>query len=157
MRVSAKELGDIGERHASELLISRGYNVDALPTNAPTYDLEASRKNSSFFVSVKVARDKQHVRLGARNSVARLSEGNFVFAFLPKQDAELSSLEMGTYTLLILPAEIARQDSLRVHDVYWEAKGTGASYSVMVKGYGRHHKDIWPKWMSYADAWQLLP
>ena len=157
MRVAAKELGNIGERHAADLLSLRGYSVLALPTNAPTYDLHASRNDSSFFVSVKVSREKQHVRLGSRSSVAKLSVGNFVFAFLPIAGAALDSLDAGKYTLLILPAAVARDDSLRVHDAYWAAKGTGVNFSVMVKGYGRHHKEIWPNWMSYADAWHLLP
>lgn len=157
MRVSAKDLGSAGERHAAELLSSRGYAVQALPTNAPTYDLHATRNGASFLVSVKVSRDKQHVRLGSRSSVARLTKGNFIFAFLPRPGFELAALDETEYTLLILPAELAKEDSLRVHDEYWAAKGGGQSYSVMVKGYGRHHKDMWPNWLSYANAWHLLP
>lgn len=157
MRISAKDLGNIGEQCAAELLLSSGYTVSVLPINSPTYDLHAVRDGASFYISVKVSRDKQHVRLGSRNAVNRLTVGNFVFAFLPKLGTELVTLDAGTYTLLILPAEVAREDSLRVHDDYWAAKTEGKSYSVMVKGYGRHHREIWPKWLSYADAWHLLP
>ena len=157
MKLSSKQLGDAGEQHALELLQSRGYEVLKLPTNAPTYDLQASRGGSTFFISVKVSRDKQHVRLGARASVLRLASGNFVFAFLPSGKEELVSLEPSKYRLLIIPTEVARDDSLRIHDAYWAAKGGVANYSVMVKGYGSHHRTMWPTWLSYAEAWNLLP
>ena len=157
MKLTSKQLGDAGEQHALELLQSRGYEVHKLPTNAPTYDLQVSRGTSTFLVSVKVSRDKQHVRLGARNSVLRLTSGNFVFAFMPSGKEELASLEPTQYRLLIVPAEVARDDSLSIHDAYWAAKGGGASYSVMVKGYGSHHRIMWPRWLSYAESWHLLP
>jgi hypothetical protein len=147
----------MGERHAVDLLIARGYAATTLPTNFPTYDIEASRNGSTFFVSVKVSRDKQHVRLGSRSSVERLSEGNFVFAFLPKPGLAITDLDPAQYTLLILPATLAKNDGLRVHDAYWAEKGNAQEYSVMVKGYGKHHKAIWPIWMTYADAWRQLP
>lgn len=157
MTAASKALGNAGEAHAQQLLEQRGYVVTSLATNAPTYDLRAKRGDAEFLVSVKVSRSKQHVRLGTRNSALGLVKGNFVFAFLPLPGQELSSFPAQPYVLLILPAELARDDSLRVHDAYWAAKGNGDRYSVMVKGYGSHHKAMWPTWMSYADAWHLLP
>ena len=157
MKLSSKQLGDAGEQHALDLLQLRGYDVLKLSTNAPTYDLQASRGGNTFLISVKVSRDKQHVRLGARNSVLRLASGNFVFAFLPSGKEELTLLEPSQYRLLIIPAEVARDDSLSIHDAYWAAKGGDASFSVMVKGYGSHHRTMWPTWLSYAEAWHLLP
>ena len=158
MRITARELGNAGEEHAAQLLASMGYSARPLLTNAPTYDLEVSRGSSSFFVSVKVSREKQHVRLGARNSVLRLSQGNFVFAYLPKVGQELTSLSSSPHSLLILPAEIVKDDSLSIHDAYWIAKEKDPNiFSVMVKGYGSHHRAMWPKWLAYRDAWHLLP
>lgn len=160
MVTAAKKLGDMGESHAIELLAARGYSVNSLPTNTPTYDIKASNGSVEFFVSVKVSGEKQHVRLGSRASVERLAEGNFVFAFLPNPGNTLDALQPGNYILLILPAVLVREDSLAVHDAYWadkNASGGGREYSVMVKGYGHHHKAIWPKWLSYTDAWGLLP
>ena len=157
MTRASKLLGDAGEKHAVDLLNARGYTAHTLPTNYPTYDIEASRNGVAFFVSVKVSRDKQHVRLGSRASVARLADGNFVFAFLPKPGSEITDLDPTRYTLLILPALLARTDSLRVHDAYWAEKGNAEEYRVMVKGYGSHHKAIWPTWMKHAEAWNQLP
>lgn len=157
VQLSSKELGDAGEQHALELLSAHGYQVSKLPTNAPTYDLRASRNGKTFLVSVKVARDKQHVRLGTRNAVLRLESGNFVFAFMPREKQEITAMEPKQYRLLILPAEMVRDDSLRVHDAYWAARGGDSGYSVMVKGYGSHHRAMWPSWLACADAWHLLP
>ena len=157
MRLTSKQLGDAGEAHALALLQSRGYEANLLRTNAPTYDLSVSGNGVNFFVSVKVSREKQHVRLGSRNAVLRLVRGNFVFAFLPNDRQELTAFEPGKYRLLILPAQLAKEDSLSIHDAYWAAKGGDANYSVMVKGYGSHHRTMWPKWLSYTDAWNILP
>lgn len=157
MRLTSKQLGDAGEEHTLELLRSRGYVANKLPNNAPTYDLTASRNGRTFLISVKVSREKQHVRLGTRNAVLRLVTGNFVFAFMPSRQQELQAFEPTQYRLLILPADIAREDSLSVHDAYWAAKGRKDGYSVMVKGYGSHHRTMWPRWLSYSDAWHLLP
>lgn len=158
-RLSPKQLGDAGEDHALELLQNRGYKVEELRINAPTYDLKASKNGMEFLISVKVARDKQHVRLGSRRSVDRLEKGNFVFAFIPKEKGyEIIGVTQGEYKLLILPAEIAQTDSLSIHDPYWDEKGKDTyGFSVMVKGYGSHHRDMWPRWLEYANAWHLLP
>lgn len=156
MRPSAKQLGDLGEAHAARLLRERGFEVTELEVNAPTYDLEVRRGSRSFFVSVKVSRSKQHVSLGSRKSVSRLTQGNFVFAFIPKAANEISEMVPSEYTLLILPADEVREESLRVHDAYWAARGGDKGYRVMVKGYGSHHREIWPRWMRYADAWSQL-
>jgi hypothetical protein len=156
MRLSAKQLGDLGEAHAATLLRERGFAVDQLPVNFPTYDLEVTGKGRHFFVSVKVSREKQHVSIGSRSSVLRLSEGNYVFAFMPNGVPELTALSPAQYRLLILPAERVRDDSLRVHDAYWAVKGGDTGYRVMVKGYGSHHREMWPQWLRHTDAWQQL-
>jgi hypothetical protein len=156
MKLTAKQLGDLGEAHAATLIREHGFEVAALPVNFPTYDLEVVGKGRRFFVSVKVSREKQHVSIGSRNSVSRLSEGNFVFAFMPNRVPEITALEPNHYRLLILPAERVRDDSLRVHDAYWAARGGDTGYRVMVKGYGSHHRDMWPQWLGYTNAWQLL-
>jgi Holliday junction resolvase len=155
----AKQLGDEGERLVVELLRSRGYAAELLPTNYPTYDVVASRGPSMFHVSVKVSREKQHVRLGSRASVMRLSVGNFVFAFLPDGGPEISLNPPG-YRLLIIPAEVAKADSLANHDAYWDERGGDRdAYSVMIKGYERRpaHRAAWERWQEYRDAWHLLP
>ena len=158
LRSTFKELGDAGEEHAIQLLASHGYSAKKLRVNAPTYDLEVSNGAVTFFVSVKASREKQHVRLGARRSVVNLTQGNFLFAFLPEVGAELSTFQSSRYSLLILPAEMVKEDGLSVHDPYWLTKGKDPNiFSVMVKGYGSHHRSIWPRWLSFKDAWHLLP
>jgi len=157
MKLTSKQLGDLGEDHAASLLRARGYAVEKLPVNASTYDLRVTGKDAEFFVSVKVSRTKQHVSIGSRASVSRLLSGNFVFAFMPRDAPEITNLDPLQYQLLILPAELVRDDSLRVHDAYWVSKGGDAGYRVMVKGYGSHHKQMWPVWVGYKEAWHQLP
>jgi hypothetical protein len=154
---TSKQLGDDGERYACELLRAHGFVADLLPVNAKTYDIRAGRGDMTFFVSVKVSRQKQHVRLGARRSVLGLTRGNFVFAFIPPAGGTIETLAGSPHTLLIIPAETVREDALPVHDRYWSEKDTDANgFSVMVKGYGGHHRAIWPRWLTYKDAWHLL-
>jgi hypothetical protein len=129
--LTSKQLGDDGEDYTLRLLNSRGYTAKKLPINAKTYDLLVEREGRTFFVSVKVSRDKQHVRLGARRSVLGLEAGNFVFAYVPALGGEISSLATSPYSLLILPGELAKTDALTVHDQYWaqKAKVNGARFS----------------------------
>lgn len=157
LRPSQKELGDDGEHHTCELLRSRGYDARLLQVNARTYDLHVQKGRQEFLVSVKVARDKQHVRLGSRRSVLGLEAGNFVFAYLPKPGHSIINLKDSPHTLLILPAEIAQVDALSIHDPYWiEREKDPNIFSVMVKGYGSHHRKMWPRWLEYTNAWHLL-
>ena len=158
MRLSSKELGNHGEDHTRRLLDLKGYTATLLRVNAPTYDLEVTRGTERFLVSVKVSREKQHVRLGARRSVLGLIKGNFVFAYVPVLKQSIENLQSSPHTLLILPAEVAREDSLSIHDPYWIEKNKDPNvFSVMVKGYGSHHCTMWPQWLSYKEAWHLLP
>lgn len=158
-RLTPKQLGDAGESHTIRILEDRGYEAIKLEVNAPTYDIRASKNGHEFFISVKVARDKQHVRLGSRRSVLGLEKGNFIFAFMPaEKGGEITALHPDQYRLLILPAEMAREEALSIHDPYWDEKNKAKNgFSVMVKGYGSHHKEMWPQWLEYADAWHLLP
>jgi hypothetical protein len=158
MATVGKALGDDGERFAARLLRERGYEVNFLPTNYKSYDLQVRRGEREFLVSVKVSQHKQHVRLGSRSSVSALTEGHFVFAFLPAGKRAVA-LQDGGYRLLIVPAEIARDDGLGIHDSYCAEKGIDKSFSVMVKGYSTHprHTSVWPRWLTYSDAWRLLP
>jgi hypothetical protein len=153
-----KELGDRGEAFAAELLAARGYTVTMLPTNFPTYDLEVSRGATTFLVSVKASRDREHVRLGTRASVERLEEGNFVMALLPKTKAKIFLADDG-YRLLVIPAKVAREDALHVHDTYCAMKGHDKGYSIMVKGYSRRQqqREVWARWKQYEDGWDFLP
>jgi hypothetical protein len=155
---SSKELGDDGEQYTCGLLRSRGYDARLLEVNARTYDLHVQKGQQQFLVSVKVARDKQHVRLGSRRSVLGLEAGNFVFAYLPIPGHSIVNLKDSAHTLLILPAEIAQMDALSIHDPYWLEKEKDPNiFSVMVKGYGSHHRTMWPRWLEYSNAWHLLP
>lgn len=156
-RLASKQLGDAGETLAVQLLRQRGYTASLLPKNFPTYDIEATGISSVFYVSVKVARAQQHLRLGSRNSVDRLDNGNFIFAFLTNVSKEVS-LVPGGYRLLILPATEVRIYALQVHDAYWAEKGKADGYSVMIKAYDRKHSDVWRRWSAaYEDAWHQLP
>lgn len=153
---SSKQLGDLGENLVRDLLISRGYEATLLPKNYPTYDVRVLGQKE-FLVSVKVARDRQHLRLGSRRSVARLEAGNFLFALLPRDGDRVVDLDTGAYKLLILPAGEVRDHALRVHDEYWSSRGVDDGYSVMVKAYDQQHEDLWVRWSACADAWQQLP
>ena len=158
MHATRKQLGDHGEDHACHLLRAHGYTAKLLRVNAKTYDVEAGLADKTFMVSVKVSREKQHVRLGSRRSVLGLTEGNFVFAFLPLPGSQIEDLGQSPHALLIIPAEAAREDALSVHDLYWSEKKKDPNiFSVMVKGYGSHHVTIWPRWLTHRDAWHLLP
>jgi len=157
MDLSSLDLGRAGEDFTVALLGSKGFVASKLRVNAPTYDLEVVRGSSRFFVSVKVSREKQHVRLGSRRSVLNLTQGNFVFAYMPPVGARIDGFP-SPYVLLILPAEIARDEALSIHDRYWINKSKDPNtFSVMVKGYGSHHREMWPRWLSYQEAWGLLP
>lgn len=156
-RLASKQLGDAGEELAVQLLRQRGYTASLLTNNFPTYDIEASGASTDFLVSVKVARAQQHLRLGSRRSVGRLSKGNFIFAFLANL-SKVVNLVPGGYRLLILPAIEVRDYALSVHDAYWAAKGKADGYSVMIKAYDPSHIDVWRRWSAaYEDAWQQLP
>ena len=157
MSISSKALGDAGETYACHLLATHGFQATKLHVNAKTYDVEARQGSRVFLISVKVAREKQHVRLGSRRSVTALDDGNFVFAFMPVGKEPIEDFQTSPHKLLILPASVAREDSLCVHDSYWMAKARDPNiFSVMVKGYGSHHKSMWPRWLEYQDAWHLL-
>jgi hypothetical protein len=153
---SATRLGDEGEAAALDLLRARGFEASLLRRNYPTYDIRALSVHGEMLISVKASRDKQHVRLGSRSSVERLSDGNFVFAFLPCVGAELK-FEPGGFRLLILPGGVARADSLEAHDAYYTARQGANEYSVMVKAYDSRHRAIWNKWLTYVDAWHCMP
>jgi len=151
-----QKLGDRGETFALQLLRGRGYSADLLPRNYPTYDIKAAGSKGEFYVSVKTSRTRQHVRLGTRDSVERLSPGNFVFAFLPLQGAEID-LSSGRYRLLILPADMVKRDSLTIHDTYWAERERTNEYSVMVKGYDSSHHATWERWGAFVDGWREVP
>lgn len=153
---NSKRLGDHAEEFALALLQARGYRAKLLPRNYPTYDIRVESAEAELLISVKASRNKHHVRLGKRNSVERLSEGNFVLAFLPRGTEELR-LEVGGFDLLILPAEIVRVESLLAHNAYYAERPDSSEYSVIVKAYDHRHRPIWAKWITYLNAWHQLP
>jgi hypothetical protein len=159
-RLTDAELGNHGEDYAASLLKSRGYSVDFLPTNTPTYDLKVCSASGTFLVSVKVSRSKRHVRLGQRKSILGLEAGNFVFAFAPPADAttEIERLDVSPYDLLILPGEKVKTDSVAIHDAYWlERSRDPNSFSIIVKAYDRYGRPTWDSWQQFKSAWHLLP
>lgn len=159
--MTGKELGDIAEFYALELLEARGYSGRLLPTNYPTFDIEISSERS-FRVSVKASAKVQHVRLGSISSVSRLTVGSFVFAFVPAPNSKELKFEPDGYQLLIVPGEIAKGDGLALSASYITEKNKPCDYvgsGVMVKGYSRrpHQVEVWSKWQTYVNAWSLLP
>jgi hypothetical protein len=156
----ASVLGSEAEYFAASMLRDRGFAVTSFKTNNPTYDLEVNGC-TSFMISVKASKNKQHVRLGSLRSVNRLTKGHFVFAFMPALGAPTIKFSEDGFRLLIIPAEIAREDSIAVRNSYLELKGydEGYSYSLIVKGYARraHQSDTWRKWSQFENAWSLLP
>lgn len=138
MRVTAKQLGDDGEQHTCELLREHGYSVELLQVNARTYDVRASNGNTELLVSVKVSRDKQHVRLGSRRSVLGLEAGNFVFAYPPLPGSEIASLTGRLYALLILPAAIVVNGQLVHSRRLLDREEQGSEY------FQRHGQRFWP-------------
>lgn len=158
--VGSHDLGVDGELLAKSLLESRGYTVRQLRVNYWTYDLEVDA-STPFWVSVKTSKKKQHVRLGRLSSVSRLTEGNFVFAFMPALGLkEIVFADQG-YKLLIVPAAVAKDDGIAIHNSYIEEKKLDQNYNydVMVKGYAKrlHQQQVWKKWSEYQDKWSLLP
>tara|TARA_R110002072_G_scaffold247825_2_gene406958 strand:- start:413 stop:787 length:375 start_codon:yes stop_codon:yes gene_type:complete len=92
-KLTPKQLGDAGENHAVALLEKKGYKAEKLEINAPTYDVKASKGGEEFLISVKVARDKQHVRMGSRRSVLRLKKVTlFLPSYRPRKAVKLLSL-----------------------------------------------------------------
>ena len=157
-RLSDSELGKHGEDFAARLLQAKGYRVEFLPPNFPTYDLKVNSGASSFLVSVKVSRTKQHVRLGQRKSVLGLVDGNFVFAFCPKIAGEIETLDLSPHDLLIIPAEEARTGSLKIHDAYWAERSRDPDiFSVIVKNYDLYGRATWQSWQKFNSAFHSLP
>ena len=155
--IASKVLGNDGEQYALELLEAHGYTARLLRNNYQTYDIEVVGPRP-FLVSVKASKDKQHVRLGAHNSVERLSAGNFVFAFMPTTNSKQIEFRPGGYRLLIVPAEIARKDALAIMRAYREEHPSASSFSYILKGYSkrRQHPEVWARWAAFEDAWDLL-
>ena len=158
LRLTDAQLGKHGEDFATRLLEDRGYKVEPLPTNSPTYDLKVVADATTFLVSVKVSRTRPHVRLGQRKSVLGLESKHFVFAFSPQSGGEIENLSVSPYELLILPAAKVRSDSLAIHDRYWNERSKDPNiFSVMVKGYDRYGRPTWQDWQQYLGAWSQLP
>ena len=158
--IGSRDLGDHAESVAQLLLHHHGYNANLHPVNNPVYDLLVDG-TPQFNVSVKASRTQQHVRLGSLRSVAQLQAGNFVFAFMPTLGQKEISLTDSDYRLLIIPAEVARDDAIAVRNSYLEHRGLDQSYnySLMVKSYARreHQVQVWAKWAQFENAWHLLP
>ena len=156
----AKFLGDAAEEFVARLLSDRGYSASLLPTNYPTYDIHVVG-SSEFFISVKASASKQHVRLGSRRSVERLTSDSFVFALMPIPGNRELVLCEGGYRLLIIPGDVAKNDSIALSESYAAHRGIAGEYgySLMVKGYSKrqHQVEVWSKWASYEDAWASIP
>ena len=156
----AKILGNATEEFVVRLLSDRGYSASLLPTNYPTYDIHVVG-TSEFFVSVKASASKQHVRLGSRRSVERLTSDSFVFALMPKPGKKELVLCEGGYRLLIIPGDVAKYDSIALSESYAAHRGIAGEYgySLMVKEYSKrqHQIEIWSKWAAYEDAWATIP
>jgi len=146
--ITSRQFGENARHLAVSLLEERGYRAKILPHNYPTYGVEVEGQ-VRFYVSVKASRSKQHVRLNVWSSVENLSEGNFVFAFMPRLESFDTDLESGLYGLLIIPTAIALDDAMAATESYVmeRARPESEKYhrSLMVKGYsGRaHQKEIW--------------
>jgi len=154
-------LGDAAELFAITLLEAHGYTAKQLRNNYPTYDI-AVDGSCQFLISVKASSSKQHVRLGTRASAGRLEPDGFVFAFMPPDDRDNLILAEGGYKLLIVPGDVARDDSIALQRSYLAERGKDPDsiyYSLMVKGYSRrqHQRDVWARWLRYENAWDLLP
>jgi hypothetical protein len=154
-RTAGRVLGDNGEAVVLRMLRERGYQADLLPTNFRTYDIQVLGRGIKFCVSVKTARNRQHLRLGSRASVDRLGEGNFVIALLPQGGT--IDLDAQRFSLLVLPAAEVRDFALRLHDAYWAERPGRTQYSVMIKAYDARHANVWERWRANEGAWHLLP
>ena len=162
-RAETQALGDAGENAALRLLHEHGYTgARKLRLNTPVVDIEVPGTHP-FRVSVKAARDRQHVRLGSYRSVRQLGPSDFLFAFLPIGRAPIS-FEAGGYNLLILPGEVARDDAFAVTDSYHAERGRSDwqdsyNFSMLVKGYSRRsiQAATWARWLGYGERWDLLP
>lgn len=149
-------LGRRGELIARQLLIAKGYRAHLCRPNFPTYDIDVFNGPNKFQVSVKVARRNQQLMLGSRASTARLSEGHFLFAFIPNEGAEVD-FKRRDWRLLILPAMLVRDHAIEAHDAYWRAKGVTSSFPILVKASNAVHQAAWARWLEFEEAWEVLP
>jgi len=151
-----RSIGDQGEQQAVALLVERGYLAELFGNrNNPIYDIQVGGRGP-FRISVKTSRTKQQVCLGKLNSVKQLAHGDFVFAFMPAIGTSQIDFDAGSFRLLIIPAEQAREDTLELLNSYCQRKGfdaeTFSSYLLVKK---KH--DVWDRWSEFENAWQFLP
>lgn len=155
------ELGNRGEDFVNGFLARRGYSTTRLGGRFATYDIQVNSTDRPFMVSVKTSRNRQHVRLGSEKSVTRLSAPHFVIAVMPLDAEGDVVLESGKCRVLVIPAEVAKADGLRVTETYFAEDSTRKRWeTVIVKGYSRRpiQEETWERWLSnYSDAWHLLP
>ena len=159
---ATRVLGEAGEDQALSLLHAKGYSTaQKLRVNSPVVDIEVPGPRP-FRVSVKAARDRQHVRLGSYRSVRQLGPADFLFAFLPVGKQPIS-FEPGGYRLLILPGEMVREDAFAVTDSYHAERGRpdwqdSYNFSMFVKGYSRRpiQAETWARWLAHHDRWDIL-
>ena len=97
-RNDTSSVGRLAEDFATSLLIDRGFSVmdlNAKRVNNPLYDLVAIKGQRNVKVSVKCARAKRELRLGAPHMVETLDDASVVMAFLPAAKGQEIRFETG--------------------------------------------------------------
>lgn len=155
------KLSVAGEKFVHQSLVRRGYRAELLRRNYPTYDIRTGSARGECMVSVKTSKSSQHVRLGKERAIEQLTRGNFVIALMPFDGQEEITIEPGKCRVLVIPAEVAKADGMKVTEEYYAESKTRKRWGeVIVKGYSskRSHPQVWAHWIAeFSDAWHLLP
>lgn len=159
-------VGDLAEAEAERLLLLRGWtvtNLNAERRNTRLYDLRATKQGREILISVKHARAKRHIRLGAPSVFQDLRDEDYVIVFLPRVGAGETNLAAADYDVWVVPGE-ARHQAIAAHIHYYGDSAVAfAQNSMMIKDKtdragGRSISGaVFRSWEArYRDAWDLL-
>ncbi|WP_334162663.1 hypothetical protein [Phenylobacterium sp.] len=160
-------IGDLAEAEAARLLTELGWavtNLNAVTRNHRLYDLKASREDREVMVSVKHARAKRHIRLGAPTVFRDLRDEDVIIIFMPPGGRQETDIAAGAYEVWVVPGS-ARHTALDAHLHYYggDEALAASQNSMMIKDKidrpgGRSISGAaFHAWRSaYRDGWTLL-
>lgn len=164
-RNDTSEIGRLCEDFAISLLQARGFavrNLNDTRKNYPLHDLVVTKSGRSVNVSVKCARAKRELRLGAPHMLAKLADEDVLLAFLPMTKGVDIQFMPGGYELLIVPGMIARDEALAAHNHYAISHPASKDHTVMIKDKIDRNEStksgaVFKNWQKlYRDAWHVL-
>ena len=143
-------------------------NFGGIPLGVTSFGSSTDLLTRYLATSNGVALDKvQTVPVGAGNTFIAALQQDKIFAGMTTDPTISRLLKTGEATVLVDMRTVeATQKSLGVlypasclyMQTSWIEKNKDPNvFSVIVKGYGSHHRTMWPQWLSYKEAWHLLP